>query len=411
MKYIVDYKWHQLSTPVYLYNAILLSYYGWLLVLQLEPWAGTEGGMTAAYAVHLAFSSLVAIPEVHQNYSSFRQLFRGGGYGFEDFQNNYEILGYLLQIVYAGFVLSGVLDREGPDALSYTQKRDILSVNFVSCLFLLARSFFLLRVFNSLRPYVRMVKEVLANLGPFTVILVAACALLALVYYMLHELHVETKHADVDYVTYDQMLLGHVTLVATGMYDEEIVSLESTGNYVLFLGAFYVIFIVFLNLLIAIISERFAIVLEQTTPMDCIERATLMLEIEDFTQWWQGVKAAFGRVSPEADEELYINVCRYLKRAAAGEEDAGEAEAEGRMRALGGKILKLGEESEAAFDEMTSKQKEIKDAVSTLQRQAELNETLRENQQEIILQIEELKRDLRDQVRAIPTTQASKKKK
>ena len=38
------------------------------------------------------------------------------------------------------------------------------------------------------------------------------------------------------------------------MYDEEIVSLESAGNYVLFLGAFYVIFIVFLNLLIAIIS-------------------------------------------------------------------------------------------------------------------------------------------------------------
>lgn len=215
-----------------------------------------------AYSVHLGFTFIMSLPEMYQNYSSFRQLFNGGGYGFEDFQNNYEIMGYLLQIVYSGFVISGVLELEGDDALSYTQKRDILNVNFLSCLFLLARAFFLLRVFNSLRPYVRMVKEVLANLVPFTVILLAACFLLAIVYYMLHELHVETKVEDVDYVTYYQILLGHVTLVATGLYDEEYVNLSNTGNYFLFLIAFYIIFIVFLNLLIAIISERFGIVLE-----------------------------------------------------------------------------------------------------------------------------------------------------
>jgi len=36
-----------------------------------------------------------------------------------------------------------------------------------------------------------------------------------------------------------------------------------------------------LNLLIAVIGERFGIILEQTIPMDCVERSNLMLETEE----------------------------------------------------------------------------------------------------------------------------------
>lgn len=101
-------------------------------------------------------------------------------------------MGYILQLIYTPYYLSGVLadDYESED-FTYTQKRDILQMNFVSCIFLLLRAFFLLKVFNPLRPYIRMVKEVIQNLVPFTVILLMGCFFLAVIFYMINELAVE----------------------------------------------------------------------------------------------------------------------------------------------------------------------------------------------------------------------------
>lgn len=133
------------------------------------------------------------------------------------------------------------------------------------------------------------------------------------------------------------IFLAHVTLIATGLYDEDSVNMDNTASYFLYLLAFYIIFIVSLNLLIAIISERFGIVLEQTIPMDCIERSSLMLEIEDFVQMYHFLRSYFGGKAPP-DDEFYINLCRYHKRVNEDEADPENIETEGRVRFLQDKI-------------------------------------------------------------------------
>lgn len=51
----------------------------------------------------------------------------------------------------------------------------------------------------------------------------------------------------------------------------------------------YFQFIIMMNLLIAIIGEKFGIVLEQSIPLDCQERAHFMIEIEEFKGIWRHV--------------------------------------------------------------------------------------------------------------------------
>jgi len=47
----------------------------------------------------------------------------------------------------------------------------IYTINLISTSFILMRGFFVLRVFPSLRPLIRMIKEVIKELGSFTILL------------------------------------------------------------------------------------------------------------------------------------------------------------------------------------------------------------------------------------------------
>ena len=91
-------------------------------------------------------------------------------FSFEDFQNFYEFLGYGLQITYCIMYLS----TEGEEtSISFSNK--LHNINIFGSMLVLIRGFFLLKVLSPLRPLVRMVKEVIKTLGPFTALLFVVC--------------------------------------------------------------------------------------------------------------------------------------------------------------------------------------------------------------------------------------------
>jgi len=103
--------------------------------------------------------------------------------------------------------------------------------------------------------------------------------------------------------------------------------INSTTHFLVYTAAFYFCVVLMLNLLIAIIGERFGIVLEQTVPMDCVERTNLMMEIEGFAKLLRYVLP-----SKSTDEELlYIHYARYVSES---EDDEGNVDVEGRMRVM-----------------------------------------------------------------------------
>lgn len=112
--------------------------------------------------------------------------------------------------------------------------------------------------------------------------------------------------------------------------------IKSTTHFILYTTAFYFCVVLMLNLLIAIIGERFGVVLEQTVPMDCVERTNLMMEIEGFAQLLRHFFSA-----QSTDEELfYIHYARYVSES---EDDEGNVDVEGRMRVMQNKITKMKE--------------------------------------------------------------------
>lgn len=78
-------------------------------------------------------------------------------------------------------------------------------------------------------------------------------------------------------------------ILSTGGYSLGIASLTA-GTYMIYLMAFYISIVVMLNLLISVIGEKFGVILEQTIPMDCVERSSLMMEIEGYAAF---LKAGF----------------------------------------------------------------------------------------------------------------------
>lgn len=240
--------------------------------------------------------------------------------------------------------MSGFLQDEDN---GYTRRRDVFQMNLLSCLFLFLRAFFLLRVVDSFRPYIRMIKEVTVNLGPFTTIVVVTCFLLAVLFFMMNELHVEIGNEDDPYLSFEIFFLQHVTLITAGAYNEEIVNMDNTGNFFLFTIAFYLMFILLLNLLISIVSERFGIVLEQTIQMDCVERVSLMLEMENFIRLYNRIF----KKTEAAQEEVFINYCRYMQFAGEDEPDT-DIEVEGRIRYIQDKIRLMNEDVDLSYDNM-----------------------------------------------------------
>ena len=80
----------------------------------------------------------------------------------------------------------------------------------------------------------------------------------------------------------------------------------SSGCFLLYFMAYFVSVIVMLNLLIAVIGEKFGVILEQTVPMDCVERSILMLEIEGFA----GFLERIGYFKPDTNDQ-FIHFVRY----------------------------------------------------------------------------------------------------
>lgn len=108
-----------------------------------------------------------------------------------------------------------------------------------------------------------------------------------------------------------------------------------------------------MNLLIAIISERFGIVLEQMIPMDCLERCNLILEIESFIEFINRWKK-----SNKGDVDGYLHFARYNIEDEDDAEDAN-AEVEGRMRAMLSKLNKMHKNITNLFAKVRRQQQKI----------------------------------------------------
>lgn len=83
-----------------------------------------------------------------------------------------------------------------------------------------------------------------------------------------------------------------------------------------------------LNLIIAVIGERFGIILEQTIPMDCVERSNLMLEIEGFASFFRSLFDKCGKVTGDQ----FIHFVRY--RSDMEDDEDADVDVEGRMRVM-----------------------------------------------------------------------------
>jgi len=149
------------------------------------------------------------------------------------------------------------------DAGAQYSKGTISTMNTIdtaSCIFIFVRTFFLFRVFSSLRPLIRMIKEVLSGLAPFTTIMcVSGCFFSVQVYLIFDKINDlgESKKRH-EYFT---CAMDQITIVASGEYSEDNMPITS-GGFSLYLLAFYFTVICMMNLLIAIITERYQIVLE-----------------------------------------------------------------------------------------------------------------------------------------------------
>lgn len=113
----------------------------------------------------------------------------------------------------------------------------------------------------------------------------------------------------------------------------------TSGGFSLYLLAFYFTVICMMNLLIAIITERYQIVLEQTVPMECIERCVLMNEIEGFVNFIKKFKKK-ENVESDMKKEYYYHFARY--QLDADQKNAANVEVEGRMRAMMTNVGKIG---------------------------------------------------------------------
>ena len=125
-----------------------------------------------------------------------------------------------------------------------------------------------------------------------------------------------------------------MTLLSSGEYSEDIVDMDIGQNYIWYFIALYFNFIIMMNLLIAIIGERFGVVLEQTIPLDCLERATFMKEIEEMKYIFSFCNCLEDKKTTE--EQYFIHFAKFHKDPE--EEDPEVIELEGRMRNMQTKL-------------------------------------------------------------------------
>ena len=77
-----------------------------------------------------------------------------------------------MQIYYCYHMIQ-VDETFGKSTVTYDKKKTgkLLTMNMIATSLILIRGFFILRVFTPLRPLIRMIKEVIKELGSFTILL------------------------------------------------------------------------------------------------------------------------------------------------------------------------------------------------------------------------------------------------
>lgn len=138
-------------------------------------------------------------------------------------------------------------------------------MNLYSSFFIFFRAYFILRVIAPLRPYLRMIKEVVKDLPAFTVLLLTINFLFSIIIFMIYDerkkLGLSSGEKKNAFPTYSEVLKDQADILATGGYGLGIASL-TTGTYMIYLMAFYISIVVMLNLLISVIGEKFGVILE-----------------------------------------------------------------------------------------------------------------------------------------------------
>lgn len=329
-KIIVELKWKQLKYYVYLQNSLLLMYVLYLILCKLLVIRDHIG--------LLIFTILVTIPEVQQNYESVRNLMGlndAAEFGFEDVQNFYELSGYLLQLTY---ILMRLIQQGGYEYDKSTIK-GMNNVNLASCILIFVRTFFLLRMFSSLRPLIRMIKEVLLALIPFTVVLFFPCFFFSAATFILEEKHYllgeKEGQKEPQYLAFGE---DQISIIASGQYSDANTPTTLVG-FLFYLSAFFFVVVVMMNLIIAYITERYQVILEQTIPMECKERCVLLNEIEGFVNFLEKFGANAGTGSADGAKHYYYHFARY--QVDPDLKNAANVEVEGRMRAMMTKIKKI----------------------------------------------------------------------
>ena len=127
----------------------------------------------------------------------------------------------------------------------------------------------------------------------------------------------------------------------------------------IYLMAFYISIVVMLNLLISVIGEKFGVILEQTIPMDCVERSSLMMEIEGYASFIKGRFEYFQRHS----QDQYIHYVRY--RTDQEEQEDANVDVEGRMRVMQQKLTKMKDVQDKRFSGIVKTNLRIDNEINT----------------------------------------------
>jgi len=353
MKLVLEFKWDQLKNMVFLQNFELFAYVVFLLLCKTD--------VILAPLALLIFTVIIAVPEAFQLRTSIATLAGrnkdDSTVDFDDLQNLIEFSGYLMQIVFNVVIMK----KHGYFGKDLTVDKSTLSwalnLNLISCGLIFFRAFFILRAFQPLRALIRMIKAVIADLVPFTILLFTACYFFAVHQYLMNEytydLAKENNEKGAKLIAFYKILEDQVALLATGQYG---IDIGSTAAFFMYFLAFYFNVIIMLNLLIAIISEKFSIVLEQTVPMDCMERAKLLLEIEGFVGLFRGCIPSLSD-----GREQFLHFCRY--KSDQEDEDDANIDVEGRMRVMNVKVAKIRDMQAKGSNDLLKLQTEMESEV------------------------------------------------
>ena len=236
------------------------------------------------------------------------------------------------------------------------------NLNLYSSFFIFFRAYFILRVIAPLRPYLRMIKEVIKDLPAFTILLLTINFLFSIIIFMIYEqrrkLGLPSGEKKNKFPTYPEVLKDQVDILSTGGYGLGFSGI-TTSTYMIYLMAFYISIVVMLNLLISVIGEKFGVILEQTIPMDCVERSSLMMEIEGYASFIKGRFEYFQRQS----QDQYIHYVRY--RTDQEEQEDANVDVEGRMRVMQQKLTKMKDVQDKRFSGIVKTNLRIDNEINT----------------------------------------------